>query len=370
MRSGDSIVSDARFLEAASIGIELAPDARMLVTSAEEVARREVGPHAGAIDRERMIPSHLREALGELGFFGLLGSSEPTTDLPTALLVIEEFAAACASTGVMLGIHNLAARNALASTHPGPVIAESLSDGAELVTVADARALLVHEEGEDLVLEGTLRRVPLVRESSFVVLVLPGEEFALLPTGLPGLTLHPVMPTLGLRGVSLTTLAVAGARIPRRHVFRGGALVRLGLELALGAVALGIARGAFHRAVGYSRERKTFGSALAEKQAIQFKLADMGLRIDAARLLLVHSAVDAAGEPSRVAEASRARRFATESATAVTFEALQVYGAYGYSEEYEVERHYRDARAVDLFGRGLDAPADDEGTESMEDGRR
>jgi butyryl-CoA dehydrogenase len=122
-----------------------------------------------------------------------------------------------------------------------------------------------------------------------------------------------------------------------------------GGRIGIGAQALGIARAAFEKAVAYSKERKSFGTPLADKQAIQFKLADMATKLDAARLL-VHRAAWMKNQGMRhTRESAIAKLFASEMATFVTHQALQVYGGYGYSKEFDMERHYRDARITEIY---------------------
>ena len=126
-----------------------------------------------------------------------------------------------------------------------------------------------------------------------------------------------------------------------------------GGRIGIAAQAVGIARAAFEKAVAYSHERHAFGEPIAKKQAIQFKLADMATQLEAARLLTLRAAWlkdRARTEKLRhTMESAQAKLFASEAATRITHQALQVYGGYGYSEEYDMERHYRDARITEIY---------------------
>jgi butyryl-CoA dehydrogenase len=122
-----------------------------------------------------------------------------------------------------------------------------------------------------------------------------------------------------------------------------------GGRIGIAAQALGIARAAFEASLDWSKERKSFGKVISEHQAIQHKLADMATQIEAARLLTWRAAYlkDQGTRNSR--EAAQAKLFASEVATRVAHQAVQIFGGYGYSTEYPVERHYRDARITEIY---------------------
>jgi butyryl-CoA dehydrogenase len=122
-----------------------------------------------------------------------------------------------------------------------------------------------------------------------------------------------------------------------------------GGRIGIAAQALGIAEGAFERALGYSKERKQFGHPLSELQAIQFKLADMYTRIETSRLLVYRSAWLKDNKRPFATESAMSKLHASETATYVTKEAIQIHGGYGYVSEYEVERMYRDAKITEIY---------------------
>ena len=122
-----------------------------------------------------------------------------------------------------------------------------------------------------------------------------------------------------------------------------------GGRIGIAAQALGIARAAYERAVTYAKERKAFGGTIAKLQAVQFMLADMAVELDAARLLTLRAAAMKDKGEKHSAESAMAKLFASEMATRVTHKAIQVHGGYGYTTEYGVERHYRDARITELY---------------------
>ena len=128
-----------------------------------------------------------------------------------------------------------------------------------------------------------------------------------------------------------------------------------GGRIGIASQALGIAEGAYEKALEYAKERKQFGKTLSEFQAIQFKLADMAMHIEAAKLLVYESAwikdnlKNGASYNDLIIKSSMAKAYASETATYVTKEALQIHGGYGYIAEYEIERMYRDAKITEIY---------------------
>jgi alkylation response protein AidB-like acyl-CoA dehydrogenase len=178
----------------------------------------------------------------------------------------------------------------------------------------------------------------------------------------PGLTIPPKIKKLGYKGVESTELVYDGYRCPPERIL-GGEEAGLGqgfrqmmdaLEVGrvnVAARGVGIAQRALELALRYSQERKAFGRPIAQHQAIQFKLADMGTKVEAARLLTLKAArMKDAGQRSDL-EAGMAKLFASETGKEVVEEAFRIHGGYGYSKEYEIERLYRDAPLL-LIGEG------------------
>ena len=161
---------------------------------------------------------------------------------------------------------------------------------------------------------------------------------------------------MGLRGSSTVPLEFAGCRVPADAMLgpeNGGFKVAMmaldGGRIGIASQAIGIARAALDESVRYAKERRTFGVPIAQHQAIQFKLADMQTQIDAARLLTWRAAKMKDQKIRHSAESAMAKLYASEMATRVTHKAIQVHGGYGYSTEFPVERHYRDARITEIY---------------------
>jgi len=160
---------------------------------------------------------------------------------------------------------------------------------------------------------------------------------------------------LGCRASDTTELILENCEVPAENLlgeehrgFRDVLAILDGGRIGIGAMSVGLGRGAFEAARTYARQRQAFGTALASFQAIQFMLADMATRLDAARLLVLRAAwLRAAGRPFKL-EASMAKLFASEAGTWVCDRAIQIHGGYGYTSEFPVERHWRDAKICEI----------------------
>jgi len=172
----------------------------------------------------------------------------------------------------------------------------------------------------------------------------------------PGLSVGPAHVKLGLRGAVSSSMAFDGARLPAEALLGGEGggreVMRFALDggrIGAAALAVGIARAAFTAATRYAQGRRTNGEAIAEHQAIQFKLADMSTQIDAARLLTWRAAASCDAGAGVGAHASMAKLVASEVASRVSSDAVQVLGGNGCLADYPVERHFRDAKVTEIY---------------------
>jgi butyryl-CoA dehydrogenase len=183
-----------------------------------------------------------------------------------------------------------------------------------------------------------------------------GATAFLVPLDAPGVTRNPHDDKLGIRAAHSCTIFFENTKIPvanrlgeEGHGFKIAMATLDGGRIGIASQALGIARAAFEKARDYSKERKSFGVPISQHQAIQFKLADMATEIDAARLLIWRAASMKDKGVRHTPESSIAKLYASEMATRVTHQAIQIFGGYGYSTEFDVERHYRDARITEIY---------------------
>jgi alkylation response protein AidB-like acyl-CoA dehydrogenase len=344
-----------------------------------EFCEREVKPHAGKWDETCQFPMATVRALGELGIMGM-GVPESyggagMDPLATAV-VIEEVARHDGSLALTVASHNslgtghllrfgseelkrrhlpdLASGKKLAAwalTEPG-----SGSDASGLRTTAVRRGDAWVVNGSKMfITQGTVGDV-------FIVLALTtpekkqhGVTAFLIEKGAKGFSQQPLHGKLGMRSSDTAILHLEDVEIPdsqRVGELDQGFLDTLQIldrgRVGIGALAVGLGRGALEEARAYALERKAFGKPIAEFQAIAFKLADMATEIAAARLL-VHRAAALAGRGERfTAEASMAKLFASEAAMRATSAAIQIHGGYGYTRDYTVERYFRDAKLCEI----------------------
>jgi butyryl-CoA dehydrogenase len=358
----------------------LSEDQVAVQQAAREFARRSVEPRARAIDKKSEWPKDLVRAMAELGF---LGMAIPTTwgggglDAVSYALAMEEISAACASTGVIMSVNN--------SLYCDPVykfgtdaqkreFLEPFASGRKLgcfgltepMSGSDAAtmATFAERDGDHYVINGSKNWITNGPEADAIVLFAmttrgighKGATAIVVPLDAPGVTRNPHDDKLGIRAAHSCTIYFENARVPvaNRLADEGSgfkvAMATLdGGRIGIAAQALGIARAAFEKAVAYSKERKSFGVPISQHQAIQFKLADMATEIDAARLLVWRAAALKDKGVRHSAESAIAKLYASETATRVAHQAIQVFGGYGYSTEFDPERHYRDARITEIY---------------------
>ena len=357
---------------------ELAAEQREIQAVAREFAAAEIEPHAAEWDRAHGFP---RALLGQLGALGLLGVCVPEehggagADFLSYILVLEELSRADAGVGVTVAVHTSActlpllafgteaqrarfvpplargdAIGCFALTEPG-----SGSDAGALVTSAEPVDGGWHVRGSkqwitNASLGGTVllyaRTDPSTRSARGVsAFVVDTAQVEITRTE----------EKLGLNSSATNDIAidavVEGDRVlgELHHGFRIAMATLDGGRIGIAAQAVGIAQAAYDVARAYALERETFGHRIADYQAIQHKLANMAMEIDAARLLTLRAAwLKDQGRPHTEAGA-KAKLFASEMARRQTAEAIQVLGGYGYTKEFPVERYYRDAKVTEIY---------------------
>lgn len=360
---------------------QLSEDQELLRQAAREFCQKRVKPHAEEFDRKGGIPPSLLSELAGLGYFGLLVPEEfggLGLDTVSYVCVMDEFAQACASLEIVLSVHNSLVCHALNSFgQPAlkqkylPVLAAGEKLGAYCLSEPDAGTdaggliTTARKDGDAFVLSGTkswvtnggLAQIFLVFARTDPQAGRKGISCLLVDADSPGLELGKPEDKLGLKASDTRQVSFADVRVPLDHVVgepgRGLSVALAILDsgrIGVAAQSVGIAQAALDEALKYAQERHQFGRPIAEFQAIQFKLADMATRLDAARLLTYRAAYlkDQPGSrPSR--EVSMAKLFASEACNWIANEAVQIHGGYGYIKEYAVERYFRDARVTEIY---------------------
>jgi alkylation response protein AidB-like acyl-CoA dehydrogenase len=355
---------------------ELNDEQRMFRDTLRAFVDKEIVPVASEWERSGRYPTEIVETMKELGLFGITVPEEYGglgLDMVSFTLVFEEIAKGWMGVAGILGSHSLSCwmiakhgteeqrqtylpdlatgkrRTAIALTEPGA--------GTDLQGIATTARL----DGDHYVINGTKTWITnaryadplpvLVKTDPSATPAHKGMSVILVEAGTPGFTVLKDIPKLGYKGTESCEVVFDDCRVPVANLLggvegRGMQQVLSGLEtgrLNVAARALGIAQASYDAALTYSREREAFGHPISDFQAIQLKLADMATRIQAARLL-IHWAAAGADQGERVdMQAGMAKLFASEVAVEASLDAMRIHGGYGYSQEFVVERLYRDA---------------------------
>ncbi len=360
---------------------DLTESQQMIREMVRDFARDEVAPKAAEIDENHRFPEETWKRIVELGLTGIpfpeeIGGSGG--DTLSYILAVEEISKVCGSTGLTLAAHvslgtypifawgdHLRDRyvpDLIAGRHMGAYGLTEPNAGSD----AGSTRTTATDAGSHWILNG--RKCFCTNASyagTFIVTALTDKSLGsrgvsafVVPKSTPGLSLEKGEKKLGMRGSDWGSLVFEDAKIPKDHLlgpsgqgFKTFLKTLDGGRISIGALSLGIAAGAYECALRYAKEREAFGGTLADLQAVQFKLADMALSIEASRHLVYHAArVKDAGLPFSK-EAAMAKLIASETAMKVTYDAIQIYGGYGYSREYPVERMWRDAKLC-VIGEG------------------
>jgi alkylation response protein AidB-like acyl-CoA dehydrogenase len=359
---------------------ELSEEQRMVRDMARDFAAGEIAPIAARIDETGEFPFESVKKMGALGLLGLTAAPEYGGfggDMVSYVLAMIEISKACASHGVIMSVQNslvnygiekfgtedqkqrflvpLASGQAIGAyslTEP-----QSGSDAANMKTVA-------LRDGDDYVINGRKSWVTSGPVADYIVTFVTADPQGghqatmalVVETDRAGFERGKVEPKMGIRASATCELYFENCRVPveNRLGDEGGgfkfAMTILDKgRIGIASQALGISQAAYEASVAYARERFAFGRAIAGFQAIQFMIADMAMRIEAARLLTLRAALKAdRGEPFGK-EASMAKLYASETANWVTDKAVQVHGGMGYSKELPIERYFRDARITEIY---------------------
>jgi alkylation response protein AidB-like acyl-CoA dehydrogenase len=370
----------ARFESEYGVDLDLPESHRLLRDTVREFAQREVQPHAKLWDKEERFPHEIVPKLAELG---LLGIRIPEAyggagfDMLAYAVAVEEIARVDGSLALTVASHNglgtghilafgseaqkqkylpRAARGewlaAWALTEPG-----SGSDSAAMKTTA-------RREGDDWVLRGSKMFITqgsvggfciVLARTRFDVPAQRGITAFIVETSTPGYNASKKLEKYGCRSSDTVEITLDDVRVADEQ--RLGELDRGFLDtmrildggrVSIAAMALGLGRGALEMAVRYAKDRHAFGKPIAEFQSMQFLLADAKTDLEAAALLTYRAAALADAGRRFSQEASMAKLFASEVATRVCNDAMQVHGGYGYTREFDIERHLRDAKLCEI----------------------
>ncbi len=355
-------------------------DEKALIEAIRELAQERVAPRAAEIDRTGEFPWDMKELLAQQDIlampfpveYGGIGASELSI-----VMAIEELSRCCATTGLLLAVQQLGSTPILLAGTDAqkrkyfPKLASGEWLAAYGLTESDsgsdaaAMRTMAVRKGDKYILNGSKRFITnggLAQVNSVMAITDPekgtrGISAFIVERGFPGFSVGRVEHKMGIRGSQTAELIFTDCEVPVENMLgREGDGFKIAMGTldrtrpGIGAQAVGIAQGALDLAVEYAKQRVQFNKPIAENQGIQFMLADMATKVEAARLLVYNVAemIDR-GEKNFSKYSSMAKLFASDAAMEVTNDAIQVLGGYGYITEYPAERMMRDAKITQIY---------------------
>ncbi|MCI0454915.1 MAG: acyl-CoA dehydrogenase [Candidatus Dadabacteria bacterium] len=360
--------------------IELTDEQQMIRDLARDFAVNEIKPIASELDKEGKFPKDLVKKMADLGFMGIFiseGYGGSGMDTLSYVLALEEICKACASTGVIMSVNNSLVCEPIYKFGTEeqkkrylPPLAKgeklgcfSLSEPAAGSDAGSIKATAVRD-GNHYIIHGTKNWVTNGPEADVIILFAStdiskmhqGVTVFIVDKEAQGIVVGKVEHKLGIRASSTSQIIFDGCRVPIQNRlgdegegFKIAMNTLDGGRIGIGAQAVGIAQVALEEAVTYSKEREAFSQPISNFQGIQFMLADMATRIEAARLLVWQAARMKDRKMKFTKQAAMAKLFASETAMWVTTKAIQIHGGYGYTTDYPIERHFRDAKITEIY---------------------
>jgi butyryl-CoA dehydrogenase len=363
------------------MNFDLTENQKMIQDMVRQFAKAELEPKAAEIDKTGEFPMASIKKLAELGLMGMVIPEKyggAGFDFVSLAIAIEEISRACGSTGVIVAVNNSLAAYTIynfGTEEQREKFVRPLATGQKLGAFAltepnvgsDPASLetTARLEGDYYILNGTKRFITnggvsdifLVFATTDKTKGYKGIIALIVEKGTPGLSCGKHEDLLGLRATANCEIIFEECKVPKANLLgkegEGFKIALSALDVSridIGAQAVGIAQAALDKSIQYAKERKQFGRPIAEFEMIQAKLAEMATKIQASRLLTYYAAYQKDKGVARFSqESSMAKLFASTTAVFVTKEAVQIFGGYGYSKEYPVERYYRDAKCMEIY---------------------
>lgn len=361
------------------MNFDLSEEEQLLRRTIRDFAARELAPEASARDEAARVPTELVAEIAAMGLFGINIPQDyggAGFDALSGTLIIEEIARVDAAVALMIASHNsLCAghiwtfgndaqrKTFLPSLASGEKLGawaltepHSGSDAAALKTSATCDGDHWTLNGEkQFITQGSTAGIYVIMASTEPAQGKAGISAFIVERDTPGMSVGKVENKLGVRASDTAALRFEDLRLPKENLlgqlngaFKDVLQILQGGRIGVGAMAVGIARGALEESLKYAEERTQFGKPIAQFEAIQWMLADMATEIEAARLLVQRAArLKDLGQPF-VKSASQAKLYAAEVAMRATGKAIQIHGGYGYIKDYPVERYFRDAKLCEI----------------------
>ena len=359
---------------------ELTEQQRMIRDMARDFAAREIEPIAAMIDEKEQFPADVVKKMGELGFMGMNvpeAYGGAGLDMVCYVLAMEEVSKACASCGVIMSVNNSLVcwpletygteeqkEKFLKPLAQGKLLGAYCLSEPGAGTDAANQMTTAKLEGDHWVLNGMKNfitnganaDVQIVFAQTNPELKHKGIRAFIVEKDSPGFSVIRKEEKMGIRASDTAQLAFDNVKVPDDQVlgpegsgFKVAMSTLDGGRIGIAAQALGISAAAYERSLAYAKEREQFGQPIANFQAIQWKIADMATMLDAARLLTYRAAWTKDSGARFSEEAAMAKLYASEASHFITTEALQIFGGNGYSKEFPIERHFRDAKITEIY---------------------
>jgi alkylation response protein AidB-like acyl-CoA dehydrogenase len=345
-----------------------------------DLCEKEIAPHAGDVDENSRFPDEALKALNESGFSAVHIPEEyggQGADSVATCIVIEEVARVCASSSLIPAVNKLGTmglilsgsdelkKQVLPSIGSGEAMASYALSERESGSDAAAMRTRAREDGDSWILNGTKAWITNGGKSTWYTVMASsdpdkganGISAFMVHKDDEGFTVGPKEKKLGIKGSPTTELYFENCRIPGdRIIGEPGTGFKTALRTldhtrpTIGAQAVGIAQGALDAAIAYTKDRKQFGKSVSDFQGVQFMIADMAMKVEAARLMVYTAAARAErGEPALGFISSASKCFASDVAMEVTTDAVQLFGGAGYTHDFPVERMMRDAKITQIY---------------------
>ncbi len=359
---------------------EFSEEQKMIQQMTRDFAENEVKPKAAELDKTERHPAEIIQKMAELN---LMGIAIPDVyggggaDAVSYVVALEEISRGCASVGVIMSVNNSLVCdpiNTFGTEEQKKKFLTPLASGKKLGCFgltepeagsdAAAQKTTAVLQGNQWVINGKKNFITNGNVADYCVLMAmtdkskgyKGISAFIVDCKAPGFSVGVVEKKLGIKASGTAELIMEDCRIPKENLLGEvgqGFYVALntldGGRIGIASQALGIARAALEAAAEYSKSRVQFGQPISKFQAIQWMIADMATELDAARLLTLRAAFLKDQKQRYEKEAAMAKLFASEAASRITTKAIQVHGGYGYIQEYNVERHFRDARITEIY---------------------
>ncbi len=359
---------------------ELSEEHLMIQKAARDFAQNELKPGVIERDEHQKFPAEQIKKLGELGFLGMMVDPKyggAGLDTISYVLAMEELSKVDASASVVVSVNNSLVcygLEAYGSEEQKQKYLVPLASGQKLGAFclsepeagsdATMQRTTAEDKGDYYLLNGTKNWITNGGNADYYLVIAQtdvakghrGINALIVEKGMPGFEVGPKENKLGIRGSDTHSLMFTDVKVPKENRigedgfgFKFAMKTLTGGRIGIASQALGIASGAYELALAYSKERKAFGTAISNHQAIQFKLADMATEIEAARLLCLKAAWMKDHKMDYGQASSMAKLFASEVAMKTTVEAVQIHGGYGFVKEFHVERLMRDAKITQIY---------------------